>query len=469
MTTEIWRLSAVDMALQIKNREFSCLEATESCLARIDAVNPRINALAEVLHEQAIAAAKDADIAVARGDTLGALHGVPVTTKINVDQIGCATTQGVTAFKAVVAEVDSPPVASLRKAGAIIVGRSNAPAFSYRFFTDNDVHGRTLNPYDPLRTPGGSSGGAAAALAMGMGAIAHGNDLGGSIRHPAYACGVVGIRPSLGRVPAYNPTQTKDRTLAIQLSSMQGPLARTIADLRVALTAMSTPDNRDVWSTPVPLNFDTPAQRPRVAVCASIPGLRTDPGVVAAVKQAAVWLEEAGYQVEEAVPPRINEARELWIALACNEARSGLLGTMEKYGDKAIKHVIKNFMALAPELDLIQYMDALGLRTTLLREWTAFFDRYPLLLMPTSLEMPFIIDRDQSTVEETDAIHKAQTPLLATAILGLPGLSVPTGLFGGVPTGVQLVAGRFQEALCLAAGEEVERRAHWCPLVNANA
>jgi hypothetical protein len=176
--------------------------AKAGCTSRPIA-NPRINAVVDVMAEQALAAAAAADAAQAAGLALGPLHGVPVTIKVNVDTVGRATTDGIVAQRDNIAATDSPLVRSLREAGAIIVGRTNTPAFSLRWFTDNDLHGRTLNPFDAGVTPGGSSGGAAAAVALGMGAIAHGNDYGGSIRHPAACCGVVGLRTTSGRVPAY--------------------------------------------------------------------------------------------------------------------------------------------------------------------------------------------------------------------------------------------------------------------------
>ncbi|WP_179403517.1 amidase family protein [Burkholderia guangdongensis] len=462
MTQELWRLSATDMAARVARRDVSSTELVRSCLLRLDEVNPRINAIVDVLADSALEAAAAADAAIARREPVGPLHGVPVTVKVNVDMAGLATTNGVVAFKDLVAREDSPVVANLRKAGAIVIGRSNAPAFSYRWFTDNDLYGRTLNPWDAGLTPGGSSGGAAAAVATGIGAIAHGNDLGGSIRYPAYACGVAGLRPTAGRVPAYNPTQTRDRTLAVQLASVQGPLARTVGDLRIALAAMAAPDARDAWWMPVapdaPFGDDTrfPA---RVAICASLPGTPADDAVSDAVRQAARWLEDAGCVVEEAVPPRVGDASALWLKLVTNEARSGLADVIMTHGDDAIRTAFGSQRRLAPVLDLVGYMDALAERTALLRAWQAFFQRYPLLLMPVSCRRPFAIDEDQRGDDAVRRIVDAQSPLLATALLGLPGLSVPTGLCDGVPMGVQIVAGRFQEALCLKAGEAIEARA----------
>ena len=181
---DLWRLDATELARRIRQREVSAREATTSVLARIEAVNPRLNALAEVMADEALAAADAADAALGAGLAPGLLHGVPVTVKVNVDTAGHATTDGIVVAREHRADSDSPVVAALRREGAVIVGRSNTPAFSLRWFTDNDLHGRTLNPFDPAVTPGGSSGGAAVAVATGMGAVAHGNDYGGSIRHP---------------------------------------------------------------------------------------------------------------------------------------------------------------------------------------------------------------------------------------------------------------------------------------------
>ncbi|MBF6989696.1 MULTISPECIES: amidase family protein [Cupriavidus] len=473
MSNELWRLSAVDLARHIASREISCREAAASCLARLDDVNPRLNAVVEVLADEALHTAAEADAMLARGEPVGPLHGVPVTIKVNVDQAGRATTNGVAAYRSTVATADSPAVANLRKAGAIIIGRNNTPAFSMRWFTDNAPHGRTLNPYDATRTPGGSSGGAAAAVAAGIGPLAHGNDQGGSIRYPAYACGVAGLRPSFGRVPAFNPSQSRERTIGMHMTSVQGPLARSVADLRLALAAMSAADARDPWWTPAPLDAAQPANayKPgtRVAVCTSLPGYRADPEVVAAVAQAARWLEQAGYTVEEAAPPRFTEAAELWLALTMNETKASVRQAVETDGDDAIRRAFGSMYRLAPDLDLVGYMDALALRSNLLRDWQLFLAQYPLLLMPVSWQRPFAVDADQQGDAAMREILDAQSPLLAPAMLGLPGLSVPTGMAGSTPMGVQLVAGRFQEALCLAAGEAIERCAGWSGLAEMRA
>ena len=198
--TELWRLGALELAEMIRDRQVSAREAVRSCLDRADAVNPKLNAVVDLMAEEALAAADDADRAQASGGTTGPLHGVPVTVKVNVDTKGRANTNGVVALQNNIATEDSPVVANLRAAGAIVIGRTNTPAFSMRWFTENDLYGRTLNPWSRDHTPGGSSGGASAAVAAGIGPIGHGNDLGGSIRYPAYCTGLYGLRPSFGRV-----------------------------------------------------------------------------------------------------------------------------------------------------------------------------------------------------------------------------------------------------------------------------
>src|SRR3989449_7221453 len=297
MDQPIWRWDATAVAAAIRTGTISSREATESVLSRLQAVNPKLNAVTVVLAEPALAAADRADAARKRGEALGLLHGVPVTIKENIDQEGQATANGVVAVKDVIATRDSPPVASWKRAGAIIVGRTNTPAFSLRWHTDNDLRGRTFNPWHRDRTPGGSSGGAAAALAAGIAPLAHGNDLGGSVRYPAYCCGVAGIRPTLGRVPGYNATSTVERPPTAQLMAVNGPMARRVRDLRAALRAMAAGDLRDPWWAPAPLEGPAVTRPIRVALAVDPAGLGTHSDVLAAVRTAGRALEDVGYRV----------------------------------------------------------------------------------------------------------------------------------------------------------------------------
>ncbi|MEW6644659.1 MAG: amidase family protein [Pseudomonadota bacterium] len=458
MQNEVWRWTATDVARAISERRISSREAVQSVLDRIAAVNPAVNAVVEVLADEALAAADQADAVVRSGVALGPLHGVPVTVKVNVDQRGRATTNGVVAFRDVIASEDCPTVANFRKAGAVIVGRTNTPAFSHRWFTDNDLHGATRNPWGTQWTPGGSSGGAGAAVAAGMGPIAHGNDFGGSIRYPAYACGVAGLRPTPGRVAHVNPSATSERPITAQMMSVQGPLARSIADVRAALAVMAAPDPRDGNWVPAPLEGPRLAGPIRVALAPDPIG-DAAPEVSAAIRAAGRWLAEAGYVVEEVVPPRLVEAADLWHALVVNEERRFLEPLIRKHGDaKSLKN-IDGHIAYAPRLTSDEILAGFERRQSILRDWTLFLARYPVIVLPVSHQLPFRDDLDQEDGDTVRALIDAQRSLLAIPALGFPAVSVPTGLVGGRPVGVQVVAGRFREDVCLAAAEVIERQA----------
>lgn len=458
MTQELWRLGATELAAAIARRECSATDAARSVLARIDDTNPRINALPDVMRTQALIAAQAADDAQARGDALGPLHGVPVTIKVNIDTAGTANTDGIVACKDNVVQADSPLVAHLRAAGAVIVGRSNTPAFSLRWFTDNALHGRTLNPFNAGVTPGGSSGGAAAAVACGMGPIAHGNDYGGSVRYPAWACGVVGLRTTAGRIASYKPS-SPSRGITAQLMSVQGPLTRSVADARLALQVMAQATPLDPYWVPAPIDYPADGKPLRVALFKRHAAYDADPSVVAALEQAAQWLADAGCEVEEVEPPHFEEAAQLWRDLVYNDLRRAGLPAINAMGDAPVRKNLAFMMEDVPELDRDAYLSALLRRQDIGREWAVFQEQYPVLLMPNSWERQFPIDDDTQSAARMQRIVAAQSPLLGTAMLGVPGLSVPTGLHNGLPVGVQLVAHRYREDRLLRAGAIIEARA----------
>lgn len=460
MSEALWRWSAHQLAAAVRSGAVSAREAVVSSLERIQAVNPTLNAVVDVLADEALAAAQAADDARRRGDALGPLHGVPVTVKVNVDVKGRATTNGVVAFKDNLASEDSPVVANLRQAGAVIVGRTNTPAFSVRWFTENDLHGRTLNPWSRAHTPGGSSGGASSAVAAGMGAIAHGNDLAGSVRYPAYCTGVLGLRPSFGRVPAFLPSAKDERPISMAMMSVQGPLARNVADLRLALQAMSPGDARDPWWVPAPLTGPALPRPLRVAMTVNCHGAPADPAVVAAVRQAGAWLADAGYEVEEVEPPSLAEAHELWNLIGNDEARKFMWPAIEQFGDEGVRRSFGWMLADSPVLEHAEHLKAFAKRSTLIRRWQLFLQRYPLVLGPVSGEPPFPWGWDVETEASMARVLRAQESQFAVPVLGLPAISVPTGLAGALPMGVQLIAPRFREDLLLDAAEVIESR---CP------
>jgi amidase len=451
---DLWRLSAADLARLIGSRKISAREAALAALSRCDAVNPLINAVVDHRPEDALAQADAIDAAIARNEDVGALAGVPVTVKVNIDQQGFANTNGLKLQRDIIARSNSPVVDNLRKAGAVIVGRTNCPAFSYRWFTTNLLHGDTKNPRDPGITPGGSSGGASAAVASGIGAIAHGTDIAGSIRYPAYACGVHGLRPTVGRVAAFNAS-LPERPIAPQISAVSGPLARTIGDLRLALAAMSASDARDPSWVPAPL--EGPAMPKRAALCLNPDGLETVTEVKAAVADAGKRLERAGWTVEtiETTPP-LREAAELQTKLWLGDGYETLLELAEREGDPGALACLRGNRTKVFPFDVDTLSKTLTRRATLTREWLLFFEKYPVLLMPVSAELPFPDGLDRRDEASFARVWRAQVPQIAIPFMGLPGLTVSTGLVGRIPVGVQVVSGRFREDLCLLAGEAIE-------------
>ncbi len=457
MTDEIWRWDGFEMAAAIRARRISSREAVSACLARMHAVNPRLNAVVVDLSDAALAAADAADRRLAANLPVGPLHGVPVTVKINVEQAGQATSNGVVALAGHAATEDSPVVANLLSAGAIVIGRTNAPAFSFRWSTENDLHGRTLNPWSPDHVPGGSSGGASACVAAGMAPIAHGNDLAGSIRYPAYCCGLVGLRPSFGRVPAFNPSAPAERSLALQWMSVQGPLARSVRDIRLALAVMARGDRRDPWWVPAPLVFEDEATAPRrVALSIDPAGSGCAPAVAAALRQAAVALQDAGYQVVEADPPAMADVAADWHVLMQSEAPRYLGPAIHEMGDAGIRRAFGWHLEQPPRPSPEAYMDALTRRNTWVRCWTAFLADHPLILCPVASAPPFRHGEDVASETSLRAIVKQLAPCIAIPLLGLPAMAVPIGVVDGLPTGVQLVAPRFREDLLLAAAGIIE-------------
>ena len=454
--SEIWRLSASQVADLVRQRKLSATEAAQAALARLDAVNPRLNAVVDWRPDEVLQRASAIDAALARGEDPGPLAGVPVTVKINIDQAGFATSNGVKLQEDLVAATSSPVVDNLLKAGAVIVGRTNAPAFSYRWFTGNQLHGSTLNPRDATLTPGGSSGGAASSVAAGIGHLAHGTDIAGSIRYPAYACGVHGLRPSLGRVAAWNAA-LPERSIGGQIMAVSGPIARTVHDLRLGLAAMAAPDARDPWWCPAPL---VGPEAPRtVALCLRPDGLDTQPEIVSALRDAAERLRDAGWTVDEvdALPP-IREALDSQVVLWMGDGYEAMVRAAEREGDPGAITALAGQAGLARGITAAQLSAALVKRATLTRRWQLFLERYPVVLLPVCAELPFAADLDLQGPAAYARVWQAQLTMIGLPVTGLPALTVSTGMVGKSPVGVQLVAGRFREDLCLAAGEAIEAR-----------
>ena len=301
-------------------------------------------------------------------------EGVPVTIKINIDVEGQANSNGVVAFKDNIAPGDSPVTANLKKAGAIIIGMTNTPEFSMRGFTDNPLHGPTLNPWDSTITCGGSSGGAAASVASGIGAIAHGNDIGGSLRWPAYCNGIATIKPTQGRIPAFNPSAPVERPLIALFMSAQGPLAREVRDVRLGLEVMSQRDMRDPWWVPAPLEGPSPAKPIKVALARIPDDMETDAAVLALLRTAAGHLVDAGYDVVETELPDLTGTWKLWCDLIMTELSVLQEAQMRELGSADFRQTLDGFLKMATILDRRGYMEAIAYRSRVLRGWLAFLE-----------------------------------------------------------------------------------------------
>ncbi len=461
--SQIWAMTAGEIARNVREGAFSAREATESALSRLDAVNGSLNAVVQRFDEEALRQADALDAARAAGRDRGSLAGVPVTLKVNVDQQGQATTNGLRTQKDLVAEHDSPFVANLRAAGAVIIGRTNTPAFSLRWFTRNSLHGHTRNPHDARLTPGGSSGGAGAAVAAGIGAIAHGTDIAGSIRYPAYACGVHGLRPSLGRIPAVNRSGP-DRHIGAQLMAVSGPLARSVSDVRLAFGAMARPAAGDPWQVPATL-AGTPFER-RVALTVSPDGLPVHPAVEKALRDAAARLTDAGWAVTECPAPPLAAAAEINAVLWLSEFRRNKCGPLRAEDDPDANTVAGFMLERTPDPGMDGLMDALQQRVTLMRQWDEFLERFPVWLGPVSGELPFPDLLDVESAESFERVITAQMPQTGIPVLGVPAMTVTTGFDAGIPVGVQLVGPRYREDIVLDAATAIADRGPVLPPVD---
>lgn len=457
MSEDHWKLSAVELAEGIRRRDYTSTEVVTSVLGRIAARNGELNAITVNLHDDALADAARADAAVERGEVLGELHGVPVTIKENVDQRGQATPNGIPAFANLIAPADAPLVANLRKAGAIIVGRTNVPEFSMRATTDNPLRGRTRNPWHADASPGGSSGGAGAAAAAGFGPIHHGNDIGGSLRFPSFACGVATVKPTQGRVPAFNPSAAGERGLLAQLMSVQGAICREVRDVRLATRVMAQGDPRDPWWVPAP--FDWPAgERPRIALTRESHGYAMHADIDAALIRAADCLRDAGYVVDEVETPSILEPAQGWFDVAVYEIKMTLDGIARQHGSTTVQQIFDWYYTLGDLVDADGYRVGIAERTRMTRAWSVFLDRYPLVLSPFLMRPTFPWNYDAQSEANVHELFRAAIYSVGVNYLGVPAGVLPAGRADGLPAGVQLIGARFREDLILDAMQAIEDR-----------
>ncbi len=458
-TLPLWQWSATEIAQATHAGQLSASEVTQAALNRMEAVNPSLNAVVEPLAEQARAAA----LALDKSDTpKGPLHGVPVTIKINVDQAGHATSNGVPAFKDIIAPEDAPLVRNLKAAGAVIIGRTNTPEFSFRADTDNPLFGQTHNPWGRHVSPGGSSGGAGSAVMAGMGALAHGNDIGGSLRFPASANGAVTVKPGLGRVPAYNPSQTAERGMLAQSMSVQGLITRNAADLHLSMPTMIAADARDPFHAPLPwrgLALEGPI---RVAFCREDFGFGLQADVAQALEAAASALSDAGYAVEEIAAPLARETGEMGYRALMGEVKALLGDDIRRHGSDELNAIFDAYYRHFPPFEGDDLLRAFAQRAFYARVWSEFMQDFPLVLTPFMLRPFFAPGRD---TEGTDGAHEALGLAHWSFVMnyiGLPAGNLPTHVAnlpqGRQPIGVQIAGRRWREDLIVDAMQAIETR-----------
>ena len=457
----LWRLSATETAARTRTGDLTAEAVTQAAIGRMNAVNPALNAVVEDLGAEALERARALDKARTAGQSTGPLHGVPVTIKINVDQAGHATTNGVAALKDVIAPGDAPVVSNLLKAGAVVIGRTNTPEFSFRADTDNPLYGRSHNPWGNHISPGGSSGGAGAAVMAGIGALAHGNDIGGSLRFPAAANGAVTVKPGLGRVPAYNPSQTVERGMLAQSMSVQGLIVRAAEDLHLAMPATIAPDPRDPFHNPLPWRGEAPAAPVKVAFTKTTFGFDLHPEVSKALDAAREALADAGYVVEEVEPPMEDCALDGYRALL-GEVKALMGPDIRAHGSDTIQAIFDEYFRQFPPFEGDELLAMMAKRSHYARQWSLFLEDYPLVLTPFLPQPFFRPDRDTEGAAGVREVLGAALWSYSMNFLGLPAGNVPARL-ADLPTGlqpinVQIVGRRWREDLVTDACIAVETR-----------
>ena len=436
---EICYLTAREIQHKIRTRDLSAIEVMEAHLSQIELINPTVNAIITLRPERAMEDAKAADEAIARGDHIGPLHGLPVATKDLIPTKGIRTTFGSPIFKDNIPDQDAIIVERTKKAGAIIIGKTNTPEFGAGSHTFNTVFGATLNPFDTSKTCGGSSGGSGVSLACRMVPIADGTDLGGSLRNPANFNNVVGFRPSPGRVPYSSP-------LGWTGLSVQGPMARTVGDVALFLSAIAGPDGRSPISIEQPgLTFAAPLERDfsnvRIAYVPNLDGLPVDPRVASEIESSVSVLESLGCIVEQATPDFVN-ADEVFKTLRAWGTASAR-GTLLKEYRNLIKSTVVREIEEGLKLTAMDVSQAEEMRTTYYHRVRTFMDTYEFMIMPVNQVPPFDVTMEYPT-EINGVLMNTYIDWMKSCYyissLGNPSASVPCGFTPeGLPVGLQIV------------------------------
>ena len=440
MAEIIW-MTATELAEKIRQRELSAVEVLTAHLDRIDAVNPALNAIVTYLPEMALASAREADERQAQGEQLGPLHGLPIAHKDLFQTKGIRTTWGSPVFREYVPAVDDLIIARLKAAGCVTLGKTNVPEFGAGSHTFNPVFGATRNPFDPGKTCGGSSGGAAVALAAGMIPIADGSDMGGSLRNPASFCNVVGFRPSPGRVPNY-PKLNAWSTLGVS-----GPMARTVQDMALMLQAIAGYDPRSPIAIREPASIfakrlDRDFAGTMLAWSPDLSELPVDPSVIATISGHLPVFSNLGCIVEETAPD-FRDAYDIFQALRAWSFELVHADNFARYGEENFKDTIRWNVEQGRGLSAAQISRVEVKRTDLYQRVREFLDTYDYLLLPTTQVPPFPIEWEYPTEINGKLMRTYIDWMMSCAyitVTGLPAISVPCGFTeDGLPVGLQIV------------------------------
>jgi len=458
---ELTFLPAVTMAQQIREKKISPVELADAHLSKIERLNPKLNAFVQVDAERVRREARAAEAAVTSGRALGPLHGVPISIKSSVEVAGLRCEGGTRLRAGFVATQDAPLVARLRKAGAVVLGATNTPELLMAWETDNLLYGRTNSPWDLDRTPGGSSGGEAAAIAAGMSAGGVGSDGGGSIRVPAHFSGICGLKPTPGRIPATGHYPASGGPFA--LIGVVGPMARTVADLNALFEVMQGPDDGDACAAPVPLRWpgDDEVRKLRIGYFEDDGRTPVTPETRAAVRRAAEALQRAGFQVEPFRPTGLEEARELWKKFFV-VAGGMLIRPMFQGREHDLSPILKQFLETSagePALTGDSLLMAWIGRDTLRASFLAQMRTYPILLCPAAA-VPAFRHGERSWTIDGKTVHylDAWSYTEWFNLLGNPAAVVPISHSPeGLPIGVQIVGRPWEEEQVLGVAVALER------------
>ncbi|MGQ9460192.1 MAG: amidase [Candidatus Bathyarchaeaceae archaeon] len=462
MDEELCYMPALEMAEAIRRQEISCVKVVDTILERIEKINPKINAYCTVLTKEARQAAKEADEAVKQGKHLGPLHGVPISIKDLIFTKGIRTTFGSKIFEHFVPEEDAIVVQRLKAAGAIILGKTNTPEFGYKGVTDNLLFGVTRNPWNLDLTPGGSSGGAGAAVAAGLGPLAVGSDGGGSIRIPSSFCGIFGFKPSFGRIPRY-PELLGWETLA-----HNGPMTRTVRDAALMLDVMAGPHDADRLSLPDEKvsylkSLESKPKELNVAWSIDLGYVVVDPQVRTIVEKAVKVFEDLGWKLREE-HPHFGDPEPIFTTMVFAETSAALINAMDEWGDK-IDPPLARLVEYGKAISAMDYIKATFQRRKLWEKVYKFFKKYDLLLTPTLGVPPFPIEEGMGP----RVIDGKEVSILGWMaftfpfnLTGQPAASVPCGWTReSLPVGLQIVGRRFDDVMVLQAAAAFEEASPW--------